>query len=116
MVSLADDDRGPTTDVGDADLAACLQRDLRPFVGAYEERKARSGRLDFLDLLLVTREGVRVAEVPVEAPRVPAPTWWAHLRACAWTAAWLTRRGQLELGARELATAEDWRGEPERAR
>jgi hypothetical protein len=62
-------------------------------------------------LLLITRAGVRIADVPVEAPRSPAPTWWAHARACAWTAAWLTRRGQLGLGCRELAGADDWRGE-----
>jgi hypothetical protein len=41
----------------------------------------------------------------------PAPTWWAHVRACGWTAAWLTRRGQLALGCRELAGEEAWRGE-----
>ncbi|HMJ15202.1 MAG TPA: UvrD-helicase domain-containing protein, partial [Polyangiaceae bacterium] len=38
-----------------ADLAACLQRDLWPVVRAYEELKARSGALDFLDLLVLTR-------------------------------------------------------------
>ena len=43
----------------DADLAACLQQDLAPLVQAYEELKAIAGKLDFLDLLLVTRDLVR---------------------------------------------------------
>jgi hypothetical protein len=34
----------------------------------------------------------------VSAESAPAPTWWAHDCACAWTAAWLTLRGR------------DWRG------
>ena len=62
-------------------------------------------------LFLATAEGTERVAVPVAAGRVPAPTWWAHARACAWTAAWLTRRGQLELGCREVAGANDWRGE-----
>lgn len=43
----------------DADLAACLFRDLWPLVSRFEETKARTGRLDFLDLLLETRNLVR---------------------------------------------------------
>ncbi len=43
----------------DADLAACLREDLRPLVSAYEALKRRAGKLDFLDLLLVTRNLVR---------------------------------------------------------
>jgi ATP-dependent exoDNAse (exonuclease V) beta subunit len=43
----------------DADLAACLYRELRPLVVAYEELKTRSGKLDFLDLLLLTRNLLR---------------------------------------------------------
>jgi ATP-dependent helicase/nuclease subunit A len=43
----------------DADLAACLHEDLAPLVRAYESAKARQGRLDFLDLLLVARNLVR---------------------------------------------------------
>jgi ATP-dependent helicase/nuclease subunit A len=39
-----------------ADLAARLREDLRPLVLAYEERKRRAGKLDFLDLLLVARD------------------------------------------------------------
>jgi len=39
----------------DADLAALLQAELKPVVAAYELEKARAGVLDFVDLLLVTR-------------------------------------------------------------
>jgi len=42
-----------------ADLAACLHQDLRPVVAAYEQRKARAGKLDFLDLLLSARDLVK---------------------------------------------------------
>lgn len=62
-------------------------------------------------LLVVTRDGIGRAGVPVAPARVPAPTWWAQMRACAWTAAWLTRRGQLALGPCELADEDIWRGE-----
>ncbi len=40
----------------DADLAPLLDAELRPLVGAYEELKARAGKLDFLDLLSKTRD------------------------------------------------------------
>ena len=40
----------------DADLAACLREELRPVVAGYEERKARAGCLDFLDLLACARD------------------------------------------------------------
>ena len=43
----------------DADLAACLHRELLPLVGAYEEAKARTGKLDFFDLLMRLRELLR---------------------------------------------------------
>ncbi|RMF74264.1 MAG: ATP-dependent deoxyribonuclease subunit A, partial [Planctomycetota bacterium] len=43
----------------DADLAACLFRELQPVVQAYENLKASVGALDFLDLLLRTRDLVR---------------------------------------------------------
>lgn len=39
----------------DADLAACLQQELRGAVEAYEEAKRRQGKLDFHDLLLGAR-------------------------------------------------------------
>ena len=37
-------------DVLDADLAACLHGELAPLVLAFEDMKARAGKLDFLDL------------------------------------------------------------------
>jgi ATP-dependent helicase/nuclease subunit A len=40
----------------EADLAACLHKDLWPLVDAYEHEKKRSGKLDFFDLLLKLRE------------------------------------------------------------
>jgi ATP-dependent exoDNAse (exonuclease V) beta subunit len=46
-------------DALDADLAACLYAELRPLVHAYQELKTRAGKLDFLDLLLLTRNLLR---------------------------------------------------------
>jgi ATP-dependent exoDNAse (exonuclease V) beta subunit len=43
----------------DADLAACLRDELSPVADAYDQRKAREGKLDFLDLLLRARDLVR---------------------------------------------------------
>jgi ATP-dependent exoDNAse (exonuclease V) beta subunit len=43
----------------DADVAACLKSELQPVVAAYETEKARRGVLDFVDLLLKTRDLVR---------------------------------------------------------
>ncbi|MBS2014169.1 MAG: UvrD-helicase domain-containing protein [Deltaproteobacteria bacterium] len=40
----------------DADLAACLFRELWGLVPAYDALKARAGKLDFLDLLVLTRD------------------------------------------------------------
>ncbi|WP_437647392.1 UvrD-helicase domain-containing protein [Sorangium sp. So ce362] len=42
-----------------ADLAACLSRELRPPIDAYDALKARAGKLDFLDLLLCARNLLR---------------------------------------------------------
>ena len=42
-----------------ADLAAALRGDLRDCVSAYEAAKAKAGALDFLDLLLKTRDLIR---------------------------------------------------------
>jgi ATP-dependent exoDNAse (exonuclease V) beta subunit len=50
--------RGFATDA-DADLAALLQAELIDTVLRYEELKFRSGRLDFLDLLLLARNLIR---------------------------------------------------------
>jgi ATP-dependent helicase/nuclease subunit A len=43
----------------EADLAACLREELRPVVAAYQQEKLRAGALDFLDLLIVTRDLLR---------------------------------------------------------
>lgn len=43
----------------DADLAARLHEELGPIVDAYETEKARRGVLDFVDLLLLTRNLLR---------------------------------------------------------
>jgi ATP-dependent exoDNAse (exonuclease V) beta subunit len=43
----------------DADLAALLHAELRTTIERYEEAKARAGQLDFVDLLLRTRNLVR---------------------------------------------------------
>ena len=43
----------------DADLAACLERELRAPVARYEQLKAAAGALDFLDLLLRARGLIR---------------------------------------------------------
>ena len=43
----------------DADLAACLERELRAPVQRYEQLKAAAGALDFLDLLLRARDLIR---------------------------------------------------------
>ena len=43
----------------DADLAARLHAELRPLIDAYERHKARTGQLDFLDLLARTRDLLR---------------------------------------------------------
>src|SRR3974390_1589217 len=42
-----------------ADLAPLLQEALQPALAAYEELKTRSGRLDFLDLLIKARDFIR---------------------------------------------------------
>lgn len=42
-----------------ADLAACLKVELQPVLAAYEAEKARAGKLDFVDLLVKTRDLVR---------------------------------------------------------
>lgn len=62
-------------------------------------------------LLVATRVGIRVSGLAVRAARKPAPTWWAHLHACAWAAAWLTARGRELEGCREVAADSSWRGE-----
>jgi hypothetical protein len=53
-------------------------------------------------LLVATDRGIRVAELALSAAPRPAPTWWAHDCACAWTAAWLTVRDADWRGPREV--------------
>jgi ATP-dependent exoDNAse (exonuclease V) beta subunit len=54
----------------DADLAALLHAELRSCILSYEQRKARAGVLDFLDLLIRARDLVRdVPEVRHEFQR-----------------------------------------------
>jgi hypothetical protein len=53
-------------------------------------------------LFVATRAGVAVAGVPVRAPGVPTPTWWAHHCGVAWMAAWLTDRRRTFLGGCEV--------------
>ncbi len=43
----------------DADLAACLHRELNGVLGRYQEAKLSRGRVDYLDLLLSARDLVR---------------------------------------------------------
>lgn len=63
-------------------------------------------------LLLVTPAGIdRVRAAGRARSRPPAPTWWAHHVACAWTAAWLTVRGRTMQGPAEVDLDERWRGE-----
>ena len=45
-------------------------------------------------LFFATRKGVRMLGVPLIGCTTPAPIWWAHDVACAWTAAWMTVRGR----------------------
>ena len=53
-------------------------------------------------LLVANHRGVRVAELALTAAPDPAPVWWAHHCACAWTAAWLTTGGAPWAGPREI--------------
>lgn len=85
---------------------------------SHARRLEREGWLERLpmtrghgSLFVPTRTGVRVAGVPVRAPSPPGPTWWAHLCACAWTAAWLCVRGREMLGSREVLEDPWWSGE-----
>lgn len=45
--------------LSEGDLAACLQSELQPVLHAFELEKARTGTLDFVDLLLKTRSLLR---------------------------------------------------------
>ena len=79
------------------------------------EREGRVVRYPMLrgqgSLLVATGLGVRMAGVAVAPARPPAPVWWAHLRACGWVAAWLTVRGRVMQGCREVDEDPSWRGD-----
>jgi hypothetical protein len=62
-------------------------------------------------LFCATRGGIRFLGLSIAAASTPAPTWWAHDSACAWTAAWLTVRGRSFLGQREVLSRPEWSGE-----
>lgn len=62
-------------------------------------------------LYFATRQGVDVAGGDIPPAPEPAPTWWLHLDACAWVAAWLTVREREMLGPRELLVHRAWQGE-----
>ena len=53
-------------------------------------------------LFLATRLGASASGLPLGSCSAPAPTWWEHHRACAWTAAWLVGRGREWRGPREV--------------
>ena len=61
-------------------------------------------------VFFATRKGVRMLGVPLIGCTTPAPTWWGHDVACAWTAAWMTVRGRAFLGPRELLVDPSWSG------
>jgi hypothetical protein len=63
-------------------------------------------------LLVLTADGARMVGLsPAVAPRAVAPTTWAHVVACAWTAAWFEVRGRDWLSGRELAHDDGWAGQ-----
>jgi hypothetical protein len=61
-------------------------------------------------LFVATRCGVAMTDLGVTAAVAPAATWWAHLSACAWVAAWLTARGREIQGSREVLADPSWTG------
>jgi hypothetical protein len=62
-------------------------------------------------LLVAGSLGARMAGVAISPARPPTPTWWAHLRARGWVAAWLTVRGRVMQGCREVEADPSWRGD-----
>ena len=88
--------------------------------GSHARRLEREGWLERYrmtrgqgSLLVATRRGVRMSGLAVGAPSAPAPTWWAHDCACAWTAAWLSVRGRDWRGPREVLADPRLKGELE---
>lgn len=100
------------------DAWACAMGWALPTARSHAVRLSRRGWLARTSLsqthgslLFATRTGVQVAAVLARDSPPPAPTWWTHLAACAWAAAWLTARGRQMLGPRELLEHDRWRGE-----
>jgi hypothetical protein len=62
-------------------------------------------------LLVATSSGVRMIGAAVSPASPPVPTWWAHLHACGWVAAWLTVRGRVMQGCREVDEDPSWGGD-----
>jgi hypothetical protein len=58
----------------------------------------------------VSASSVLVLGALVIGCTTPAPTWWAHDVACAWTAVWMTVRGRTFVGPRELFVDPDSSG------
>jgi hypothetical protein len=88
--------------------------------GSHAQRLEREGWLQRYrmtrgqgSLLVATRRGVRMSGIEVSAAAAPAPTWWAHNCACAWTAAWLSVRGRDWRGPREVLADPELRGKLE---
>jgi hypothetical protein len=60
-------------------------------------------------LIVITRAGALMAGYePARAPRLPGPASWAHMCACAWTAAWLEVRGRAWWGERDVLEDPAW--------
>lgn len=106
--------------VGPAPLEAwgCAMGWRRRSVFSHADRLVRAGwavRYPMVrgqgSLLVASRSGVRIAGVAVTPSPRPAPTWWAHLQACAWMAAWLTVREREMQGPREVVADASWSGE-----
>lgn len=106
--------------VGPASVEAwgCAMGWSRSVAFSHAQRLAREGwlaRYPMLrghgSLLVVTSSGVRMAGVKVSPARAPTPTWWAHLDACGWVAAWLTVRGRTMNGCREVDEDPSWHGD-----
>jgi hypothetical protein len=62
-------------------------------------------------LFVATRTGIRVLGLTLRASGSPAPTWWAHHCACAWTAAYLHLGSHRYLAEREVLEDDTWSGQ-----
>lgn len=65
-------------------------------------------------LIYATRGGIEASGAFAPSlPGAPGPTTWAHLEACAWTAAWLAVRDRHVIGSRSLLLDDRWKGQLE---